>query len=233
MPAVSTAAGILADRAQAQPEAGLGQHEPGDRHREQRDVDQGRVAREQHVPEALRPFEGRGAPALPVPGVADDRSETGGEHVDGDARDDLVAALADRREAVDQSEDATEAPMPAARPIQAELGLGGGGGREGGDEHLALEPDIDHAGALGPQAGEAGGEQRDREPQSRIEDRDDGAEIHGVRPSRTTARGRSARRAGGRGPRARPANRMMMPPITTTMSRVMAGCSKASSAPPW
>ena len=50
-------------------------------------------------------FQRRRAPALAVPGIADQRGQTGGHHVDGDAGDDLVAALGDDGEAVHQRED--------------------------------------------------------------------------------------------------------------------------------
>ena len=84
------------------------------------------------------------------------------QHVDGDARDHLVAALVDRgiamhqREA-DRDEDGAEEPDPG-RAIDG----GGRGGDEGRDQHLAFEPDVDDAGALRPQAREAGEDQRHR-----------------------------------------------------------------------
>ena len=132
---------------------------------------------------------------------------------------------------------AVEARMPAARPAQAEpVACAAGGGREGGDQHLALQPDVDDAGALGPESGKAGGEQRDREAQGGVEHREEGGGVHAPQASAGTGRGRGARSRATRRrkrPSSAPANRMMMPPITTTMSRVIAGCSKASSAPPW
>ena len=60
-------------------------------------------------------------------------------------------------------ENIIETPTPAeqAEPdIAGDRGNDGGG--EGGGQHLALEPDIDDAGALGIEAGEAGEDQRRR-----------------------------------------------------------------------
>ncbi len=45
-----------------------------------------------------------------------------------------------------------------------------GGGGEGADQHLAFEADVDDAGALRPQAGEAGEDQRHAEPDAGGED---------------------------------------------------------------
>jgi hypothetical protein len=76
-------------------------------------------------------------------------------------------------------------------------GVGRSGSREGGDEHLALKTDIDDAGALGPETREAGGKQGDRQPERRIEDRDEGRDVH-VTPSRAAAAPERARRDGER-----------------------------------
>ncbi len=50
---------------------------------------------------------------------------------------------------------------------------GGRGGGERGAQHLALEPDVDHAGALGEQAGERGEHQRRRQPDGRVREQQD------------------------------------------------------------
>ena len=63
-------------------------------------------------------------------------------------------------------------PASDAEPDAAGEGRGRGGG-EGADQHLALEADVDDAGAFRPEAGEAGEHQRNREPNSGGEDDDE------------------------------------------------------------
>ena len=52
---------------------------------------------------------------------------------------------------------------------------GDGRGAEGGGQHLAFEADVEDAGTLGIEAGEAGQQQRRREPDGRVERREDDA----------------------------------------------------------
>ena len=64
---------------------------------------------------------------------------------------------------------------------------------EGADQDLALEADVDDARALGPQAREAGQDQRRAEPDAGTEDDDERVEeVHRASPVRSAA-GRAAR----------------------------------------
>ena len=78
----------------------------------------------------------------------------------------------------------TEITIAAARPIQAIAGhRGGGAAGEGAGQHLALEADVEDAGALGIEAGEAGEQQRHRDADGGVEQLDEGAEeLHLRRP---------------------------------------------------
>ena len=88
--------------------------------------------------------------ALRVPRIADERGEACGKHIDRDARDDLVAALANGSEAMDEGK-ADRGDDACRQPDDRAIGgaRGGGGGKSGG-EHFALKADIDHAGTLRP-----------------------------------------------------------------------------------
>jgi hypothetical protein len=55
-----------------------------------------------------------------------------------------------------------------------------GGGGKGGGQHLAFEADVEDAGALGVEAGEAGEQQRRRQADRGIEGGEDEGEIHGL-----------------------------------------------------
>ena len=55
---------------------------------------------------------------------------------------------------------------------------GEGAGGEGGGQHLALEADVEDAGALGVEAGEAGEQQRRREAEAGAGELEDGVEVH-------------------------------------------------------
>ena len=131
---------VFADGAQSQPEAGAKQHPPGERHHQEGEIDQDRMARDQlgidraedrHVAdgvgagqrdrlEAGGTGQRRRAAALPEPGLAEDDGRAGGDEVDGDAGDDLVAAVGDRGEAVHQRHQHRDRRSPRARPSQAE-----------------------------------------------------------------------------------------------------------------
>ena len=133
---------------------------------------------EKEIGNARRGVERGRAPALAVPGMAEHGRQPGGEHVEGDSGDDLVAALADAGEAVQEREG------KSGNDRGGKPGSGGPEGarrrrrREGRGQHLAFKPDVDDAGALGPQPGKAGEEQRDRQPQGRIGERQDRGRVH-------------------------------------------------------
>ena len=72
---------------------------------------------------------------------------------------------------------------------------GGGARGERGEQHLALEAEVDHAGALAQAAGQRAQDQRRRHAQRRGEQRADGDVIHGARTHRRFAtRGAAAQR---------------------------------------
>ena len=87
--------------------------------------------------------------------------------LEGDGGDALEAGGADRD---------AEAGEEAEPDVAGDRG--DGGSAEGGGQHLALEADVEDAGALGIEAGEAGEQQRRREPDGGVEGREDEAEIH-------------------------------------------------------
>ena len=61
-------------------------------------------------------------------------------------------------------------PASKAEPGRAGDG-GGGGGGEGGGQHLAFEADVEDAGALRIEPGEAGEQQRRRQADGGVEQR--------------------------------------------------------------
>jgi hypothetical protein len=75
-----------------------------------------------------------------------------GQQVDGGAGDDLVRLEGDAHERVDQGEDQPrrEAEAKANEGATREEGPNDPG--EGGDEHQALEPDVDHPASLAEHA---------------------------------------------------------------------------------
>src|SRR4051812_38229783 len=106
---------------------------------------------EDRVAETLHALQRRRAPALAVPGIADDGGQPRGQHVDGDTRDDLIAALADGGEAMDEAEghrcaDAGHQTDPGRTESVSRRRR-----RESRYQHLAFKADIHHAGALGPE----------------------------------------------------------------------------------
>ena len=130
------------------------------------------------------------------------------------------------------ADSAPEATMPAKQPDPGRArDRGEGAGGEGRGQHLALEADVEDAGALGIEPGEAGEQQGRRQPQARPGELQDGVEVHHAAPRRIRRKARST------GTRTRfssaPVNRMTSAWITTIISRLIAGISKASSAPPW
>ncbi len=127
--------------------------------------------------------------------------------------------------------DAERQPDPGAAGEGRPRGRG-----ECSHEDLAFEADVDHAGALRPKARETGEDERDGEPHPRGEDDDEGVErFHGrgpqiggcvVRRASNVATGRRNMCSSA------PANSTTRPWMTTIMSRLIFGFSKASSAPP-
>ena len=125
-----------------------------------------------------------------------------------------------------EASDAGEEPDPGRAGHRRE-----GAGGEGRGQHLALEPDVEDAGALGEEPGEAGEQQRRREAEARAGELEEGVEIHHAALPRQRRKTRST------GTRTRfssaPVKRMTSAWMTTIISRLIAGISKASSAPPW
>ena len=129
----------------------------------------------------------RRLPALVEPGDAEHHGEAGGDDVDGHARDDLVAAVADAREAVQPRQgDADRHRQQQRDPDRAE-GRAGSRRCERGEEHLAFEADVDHARALRQHAGQRAEDERRRHAQGRGEQGADEDGIHvrrqGQRPT--------------------------------------------------
>ena len=122
-----------------------------------------------------RRLQRRRAAALREPLDAEEGGETRRQHVDGDAGDELVALEGDgggalQRGGADRDAEAGEEAEPDVAGDRGDRG-----GAEGGGEHLALEADVEDAGALGIEAGETGEQQRRREPDGRVEGREDEA----------------------------------------------------------
>ena len=126
---------------------------------------------------------------------------------------------------------------PGGKPEPDAAGEGrAGGGGEGSDENLALEPDVDDSRTLRPEARQTGQDQRNAEPDPRGEDDDEGFEpVHRgalqiggcvVRRASSVATGRRNMCSSA------PANSTTRPWMTTIMSRLIFGLSKASSSPP-
>ena len=67
-----------------------------------RDVINGISARPYKRLKTCIAFKGWRTAPLSIPSIADKSGEACRQHIDGDARDDLIAALADRRKAMDQ-----------------------------------------------------------------------------------------------------------------------------------
>src|SRR5262249_35822500 len=107
--------------------------------------------------------------ALVEPGIAEEGGKAGGEEVERHAGDRLVALEVDRGQAMHRRkckrrEDAEEQPYPGRTEHRRR-----GGRAEGRNQALAFEPDVDDAGALGIEAGEAREDDRHREPDGRGE----------------------------------------------------------------
>ena len=129
------------------------------------------AARELRRPAALRPD-----------CVADERGEPVGHHVDRGAGHDLVGALVDRGVAVNEREDDGRRDA-GQKPEPYVSGKGRSrGGSERADQNFALEPDVDDARALRPQARKAGENERDGEPHAGGENDNEGVEPFHARP---------------------------------------------------
>ena len=129
-------------------------------------------------------FQRRRAPALPVPGIADDRRQPRRQHVDGDAGHDLVAALGDaRRSRAPAQARRTRRCRPAARSRPSRTrGLP----RQPRRPRPASCPRARYRRRRrAPTTGRRGrrpGSGIDK-PERGIEDGDDGAEIHAQAPA--------------------------------------------------
>lgn len=188
-----------------------------------------------------RPFgKGRRPAALPEPGFAQDNGGPGDDEVDRDAGNDLVAALGDRSIAMDQrqshrNEDGRNEPDPN-RLRDCRRRTGG----KGRTKHLAFQPDVEDAGALGEEAGKRREHQRHGDADRRFQEHEENVKkIHDQAPLVCTS-------AAARWPRAAktrviagrnmfssaPAKRMTRPWMITIMSLEIEGISKAISAPP-
>ena len=175
---------IFADSAQPKAKARAEQDPPGERDREKGQIDEDRMAGDQlridgaedrHIRNSLgkrqingreaAPLgtQGRRATALAEPGLAENDRRAGGDEVDRNARDDLVAAMGDRGKAMHQR----QRHRDDDRKEQADPGrsVDGSGSRagKGGGQHLALKADVEDAGSLGVQARQCGKHQRDRQ----------------------------------------------------------------------
>ena len=87
--------------------------------------------------------------------------DAGGDDVDRDTGDDVVDA---EDHGGDRVQDAAEAPKTMAPSDAGDdaVVVGEVAGTERAEDHHALEADVDHAGALGPQAAETGQRDGDR-----------------------------------------------------------------------
>ncbi len=181
----------------------------------------------------------RRASALAEPGLAEQHRRARRDEIERDAGDDLVAARRDRRETVHQAEQHRDDDAEEEPGIGRAGDRGADAGGEGGGQHLALEADVEDAGPLRIETGQGRQQQRRRQAQRRVEDQQRGVEVHQAVPSACGASPRRCMDENNRASRGRnmcssaPANRMTRPWMTTIMSRVMVGMSKASSAPPW
>ena len=110
----------------------------------------------------------RGSPALTEPVLCDEHCQAGGEEVDRDARDQLVAAERDRGEPVHEAQQHGGEDARTETEPHRTRDRGDRGGKEGGDQHLAFEADVDDAGALGEEPREAGEQKRRCQPHRRV-----------------------------------------------------------------
>ena len=186
IPAVSTAAWVFADRPQPKAEAGaideptrsaarpragdIDQHDYDRRsalHKSAREPAHRRtISAPGSVSDLKRASPDsncRRAAALMEPGLAQDSAvRAGGEEIDGDAGNDLVAALGDGGKAVNQRQ--ITARKPGSRPEARASGRAGdtrrGAGGERRAEHLAFQADVENAGAFGKQSGQCTAKQQ-------------------------------------------------------------------------
>ena len=112
-------------------------------------------------------------------------------------------------------------------------------GGESGAQHLAFETDIDDPRTLGEHAGERDQDERRRNPEHGVDhehEESDGVSHDRFYSAAGAKRGRRVNRASIRGRNIfskAPEKRMTRPWITTTISRLILGMSKARSFPPW
>jgi len=132
--------------------------------------------------EPLARLQRRCAAALLEPGLAKDDGRAGCDEVDGDAGDDLVAAMRDRGEAVHHGEGDRYQDGHAEADEGGMKDRGCCSAGKSTDQHLAFKTDVEDAGPFGIKAGETGKQQRHREADGRIQHLDDCVERVHLRP---------------------------------------------------
>src|SRR5690606_25195006 len=126
--------------------------------------------------EAAVGSERRRSAALAEPGLSKNDGGTGRDEVDGHPGDDLVAAMGNRGEAVNECEKAGNEDRRAQPDPCGAVDCGSGAGGEGTCQHLAFETDVEDAGTLRIETRETGQKQRDRQADRGVEDDDEGVE---------------------------------------------------------
>jgi hypothetical protein len=102
--------------------------------------------------------------ALLVEDLRQEAGDAGPEQVDRDPADDVVDAEGDGGDGVDQPAHRARGQSGQQRRHGAPL-VAGPAGEPGAEHHHAFEPDVDHAGPLGPQAAQPGQADRHRQHQ--------------------------------------------------------------------
>ncbi len=182
--------------------------------------------------ETCGPFEGRGASALAKQALGDQNGDAGGQEVEGDAADQLVAAEGDRGNAVNgrQDEGGGDACQQAKPDGACQKGDGPGGHR--GHQHLAFQPDVENARAFGIKSRKTGKQQGRCKAEGGIEDLQKGGVIHQTAPSLVAARKRNTHVRPMRTiTSSAPVNRITRP-CTTIRSSIGIEVHMPSSAPP-
>ena len=176
----------------------------GQRHRAERGIDDQIVAADQSVieraehrhivhccrtrqidrHEARLCRQARRLAAAMKPGVAEHDRQARGQHVEGEAADDLVAALGDARISMHQRKGAGDGNAGGERNPRRIAKGSHCCGAKGAGQHLALEADVDNAGTLGKEPGQGAEDQRSGDPQGGAQDQhDDGDGVFHLRRS--------------------------------------------------
>ena len=207
---------VFADRAQAQAESGAVHQPPDGGNQRQRQIDQRVVAqqalaqcacRRRHVGEPsgdagkhrmqANPGSHRGRlPALREPCDRENRGHSRRDDVHRDARHHLIAVIADAGQPVQPGKRHRDAQRQRQRDHGGVEIHARSAGRKRRQQHLALKPDVDDAGALGQQAGQRAQDQRRGDAQRRGQQRAEQGLIHAPPPApHWPARWRPARAA--------------------------------------